>query len=257
MMQISTKSLFLGLMVSLALSAQSVQAVSVSTVGSFNDPLATNPKYFFNLTDNQDNDSTPVDLPISSVTDSVAYYGWGIDLVDSFITGNIIQSHFWFNGAGSVAGGAAASAPLGTAFSLGTFTYVNQQTVLSGGIVKIDFQMAINIDIDGVDVLLNPVEYRIEINNTREGGSNPADTARLISTPANIPFLLGGSQYLLTFNGFLPDGGSTYETEATLAEGGTTSAQIYATITAVPVPAAIWLMGSGLLALFGFARTKK
>ena len=36
-----------------------------------------------------------------------------------------------------------------------------------------------------------------------------------------------------------------------------TSAQIFATITAVPVPAAIWLMGSGLIALFGFARSKK
>jgi len=29
------------------------------------------------------------------------------------------------------------------------------------------------------------------------------------------------------------------------------------TISAVPVPAAVWLFGSGLLTLFGFARTRK
>jgi len=256
MMQTYTKSLLLGLMVVSALSIQPVQAVTVTTIGSFNDPTATNPLFFFNRTYNQDNAISPAHvLPsnLHSATDSVAYFGWGVDVKDSFLTGEIIQSHFWFNGAGSVAGGPAASAPLGTAFSLGSFTYTNEQTILSGGLVQIDFQMALNID--GLSLL--PVEYRLEIDNTTNYPSAAFDTARIISTPSNVPFLLNGSQYLLTFNGFSRDGGSTFETVANLAEGGQTSAQIFATITAVPVPAAIWLMGSGLLALFGFARTKK
>ena len=64
-------------------------------------------------------------------------------------------------------------------------------------------------------------------------------------------------QYLLTFNGFSRDGGLTFETAANLAEGQQTTAQIYGTLTAVPLPAAIWLMATGLLALTGFVRTKK
>lgn len=259
-MQTFCKSRLLGLLAMSVLGGQSAHAITISTIGSYNDPTATDPKYLFDLTYNQDDDATPVNLPISSSTDSVAYYGWGIDLVDSFAEQNLIQSHFWFNGAGSEDGGAAASVPLNTKFSLGTFTYVNEQTILTGGtnplkggIVQIDFQMAINID----GLLLDPIEYRIEINNTQEGFINPFDTARIISAPSDVTFMLGLSQYRLNFLGFTQDGGGSFPTYAELAEGGETSAQIYATITAVPVPAAVWLMGSGLLALFGFARTKK
>ncbi|MDQ1362520.1 MAG: hypothetical protein QG652_380 [Pseudomonadota bacterium] len=250
------KSLLYGLLAVSAFSAPTAQAVTVTTIGSFNDPTSTG--YLFDIDINQDDASTglspmPANVSKYSTTNSLAYYGWGIDVGQSLSTHTIIQSHFWFNGAGSVGGDPAAEVPLGTAFSMGLFTYTNEETILSGGIVNIDFQMAINVD----GLSLAPAEYRIRINNTLNGPSNPFDTAEIISTPASISFLLDGSPYLLTFNGFSRDGGENFETVAELGEGMRTTAEIYATITAVPAPAAIWLMGTGLLALAGFARTKK
>jgi hypothetical protein len=253
-MQACSKTLLLALTATAAISSQSVYAISVSTFGSFNQPLST--EFLFDRIYNQDDATSPAhNLPsnLNSPTNSVAYFGWGVDVVESVITQQVIQSHFWFNGAGSVAGGPAADAQLGTAFSLGSFTYTNEQTIFSGGVVGIDFQM--DIKMDGLSLL--PIEYRLEIDNTHNGLANSYDTARIIGTPTNMPFLLNGSQYLLTFNGFSRDGGSTFETMANLAEGGQTTAQIFATITAVPVPAAFWLMGSGLLVLSGFLRYKK
>ena len=256
MTRITTKPWLYGLFAVAVLGTQTVNAITVTTVGSFNDPTATS-AYFYNRTYNQDDVTNPAQsLPsnLQSTTNSVAYFGWGIDVKQSFATGQIIQSHFWFNGAGSVDGGSAATPALGSAFSLGTFTYTNQRTILSGGIVDIDFQM--NIDVGGMALI--PVEYRLQINNTTNNSRfNSNDTAQITASPSDVLFFMGGTQYLLAFNGFSRDGGLTFETMATLAEGYQTSAQIYGTLTAIPVPAALWLLSTGLLALFGFARTKK
>ena len=253
-MHASGKTFFLGLIAASALTSQSAYAVTVSAVGSFNDPTASS-MYFYNRIYNQDDVTSPArQLPnnLNSATDSVAYFGWGVDVAESFINRQIIQSHFWFNGAGSVDGGLAATVPYGSAFSLGSFTYTNEETILSGGIVNIDFQL--NINVDGYNLF--PVEYRLQIDNTSNQLPNSSDTARLTGIPDDISFMLGSNQYLLSFNGFSRDGGLTFENIATLPENAQTSAEIFATITAVPVPAAIWLMGSGLIALVGFARSK-
>lgn len=255
MMHTSCKTILLGLIAASALTSHSTYSATVSTVGSFNDPTASS-MYFYNRIYNQDDSASPAhSLPnnLNASTDSVAYFGWGVDVAESFVNRQIIQSHFWFNGVGSVDGGAAASVPYGSAFSLGSFTYTNEETILSGGIVNIDFQL--NINVDGFDLF--PVEYRLQIDNTSNQLANSSDTARLIGIADDISFMLGGNQYLLSFNGFSRDGGLTFESIATLPENQQTSAEIFATITAVPVPAAIWLMGSGLLALVGFARSKK
>ena len=244
-----------GILLSFSSCFQTATAASVQIVGSFNDPTASN-YFFFNRTYNQDNDGAPAkQLPNNLVTstDSVSYFGWGIDTRESFQNHQIIQSHFWFNGAGSVDGSSATTIAYGEAFSLGSFTYTNEETVLSGGMVEIDFQM--DIMFDGLDLL--PVEYRIGIDNT----SNPlADTASLLTYPESMLFTMGNTEYLLTFNGFSRDDGNTFETSATLPEDQQTTAEIFATITTttvVPVPAAVWLFGSGLLGLVGFAKRRK
>lgn len=233
------------------------QAALVQVNGSFNDQSATS-NYFFNRTYNQDNvtsPSKPIPSNLGMGTDSVAYFGWGIDVTDSIITGEIIQSHFGFNGTGSVAGGAEALALNGEAFSLGSFRYTNEQTNLSGGYVEVDFQM--DLTIDGVSLL--PIEYRIGIENTPNLESPDYDTATLTGTPADSSFWIGDTNYLLSFNGFSRDGGINFETTADLAEGFQTSAEIYATLTvaSVPVPAAVWLFGSGLIGLVGFAKRRR
>lgn len=255
MMYVSCRTLLTGLIAVSALTSHSLHAATVSAVGSFNDPSASS-MYFYNRIYNQDDATSPARrLPnnLGSTTNSVAYFGWGVDVEESFANRQIIQSHFWFNGVGSVDGGPAATVPFGSAFSLGSFTYTNEETILSGGIVNIDFQL--NINVDGYNLF--PVEYRLQIDNTSNQLPNSSDTARLIGMADDISFMLGGNPYLLSFNGFSRDGGLTFESIATLPENAQTSAEIFATITAVPVPAAIWLMGSGLLALAGFARSKK
>ncbi len=245
----------LGMAVLFLGSTQLSHAVTVQVVGSFNDQSASS-VYFYNRTLNQDDDAVPAQtLPSNaqSTTSSVGYFGWGIDVAESFQNLEIIQSHFWFNGIGSVDGGAAVDPLLGNPFSLGTFTYTNEQTILSGGLVEIDFAMDILVDGISITQGLAP-EYRIEIDNTRDGTLNPSDTARLIGLPGDISFFANNTNYLLSFNGFSRDGGATMEDTATLAEGAQTSAEIYATLTAVPLPASVWLFGIGLSALFGFVR---
>jgi len=247
-----------GIILSIIALSHIASAASVQVVGSFNDAAASD-YFFFNRTYNQDNDLDPdKTLPnnLVSSTDSVSYFGWGIDKRESFLNHQIIQSHFWFNGTGSVDGITPTTISYGEAFSLGSFTYTNQPTVLSGGMVEIDFQM--DIQLDGMGLL--PVEYRIGIDNTFNANNPSADTATLLSGPQNIAFAMDGADYLLTFHGFSRDSGLTYETFATLPEGQQTTAQIYASITnltPVPVPAALWLFGSGLIGLAGLARRKK
>jgi hypothetical protein len=238
--------------------SQIAAAATVQVVGSFNDATASE-YFFFNRTYNQDNDLNPgTSLPsnLQSSTDAVSYFGWGIDQRASFYNHQIIQSHFWFNGTGSVDGVTPTTISYGEAFSLGSFTYTNQPTVLSGGMVEIDFRM--DIQLNGMGLL--PVEYRIGIDNTYNASNPSSDTATLLSGPQNIAFAMDGADYLLTFHGFSRDSGLTFETFATLPEGEQTTAQIYASISAltpVPVPAALWLFGSGLIGLAGLARRKK
>jgi len=58
---------------------------------------------------------------------------------------------------------------------------------------------------------------------------------------------LGNSNYELTWAGSELGGGAKLNTPTTWTMQ----------VSAVPVPAAVWLFGSGLIALFGFARCKK
>lgn len=231
--------------------SQNISASTIQVIGSFSNPTSTG--YMYDQTFNQDNDPAPsqsMPANTNAVTDSVAYFGWGIDWRDSFINHHTIQSHFWFNGTGSVDGSTATTFTLGEAFSLGSFNYTNEQTVLSGGYVEIDFNM--NILVDGVPLI--PSTYRIGIDNTPNDSVPAYDTATLLSGPESILFYLDSAPYLLTFNGFTRDSGATFETYANLEEGAQTSAEIFATITAIPVPAAAWLFASGLLTLIGVSR---
>ncbi|HEY9050382.1 MAG TPA: choice-of-anchor K domain-containing protein, partial [Gammaproteobacteria bacterium] len=178
MKYVSCRTLLLGLIAASAFTSHSTHAATVSAVGSFNDPSASS-MYFYNRIYNQDDSASPTrQLPnnLGSTTDSVAYFGWGVDVAESFSNRQIIQSHFWFNGVGSEGGDPAASTSFGSAFSLGSFTYTNQPTILSGGVVNIDFQL--NINVDGYDLF--PVEYRLQIDNTSNQLPNSSDTARLI-----------------------------------------------------------------------------
>jgi len=243
------------LMLSFLCMGQSVNASTISVSGAFNNPVATD-YYFVNRTYNQDDETSPArHLPnnLNTTTDSVAYFGWGVNPYESYKQRQKIQSHFWFNGTGSVDGSNNTTPLIGEAFSLGSFTYTNEQTIFSGGYVEVNFSMDITID----DLELSPVGYTIGIDNTQNSSANPQDTINLLSSPDDLLFSLNNTQYRLTLNGFTRDGGQTFETSAVLPENMQTTAEIYGTFTVVPVPGAIWLFGSGFIFLAGCLRRQK
>lgn len=241
--------------------AAPASALTIDVSGMFSNPTVSDPSllaWYFQEINNQDNDASPsTTIPVNAnaPTDSVAYFGWGFDPLESFAAWDKIQSHFWFNGTGSVGGGSPVDISLGESFSLGQFVYTNEETLYSGGYVTIDF--GLNIAVNGS--ALDMAQYVIGIDNTPNVFAPYDDTAELLSGPMNINFTANSIEYLLTFDGFSRDGGNTFETYATLAEDAQTSAEIFATITQVtpvPLPAAAWLMLSGLGALIGFARNR-
>jgi hypothetical protein len=92
------------------------------------------------------------------------------------------------------------------------------------------------------------------------GGANINGTANL----SNIAYGGSNADLLALFNGGSGIQTMTYQftTPQSLTQLFTTSSSVTSTsfsgnITPVPVPAAVWLFGSGLLGLVGIARRKK
>lgn len=165
------------------------------------------------------------------------------------------SSSFAFDGVGSDYGETGFSASTGQAFSLGSFSYMNEATYFSRGVRGVDFSLAVEIDGDAIE--MREFTYMLEILNTPNKSSNPADFVSLLNNVNSQSILHDNVLYELEILGFSRDGGNTFENSTWADEGSGTSAEIYArfnTVSAVPVPAAVWLFGSGLLGLVAFAR---
>lgn len=211
------------------------KAVSLSgyVYGEFSHPLAgCADEYHINN----------ADLGHSSSSSSV--FSWGASRHSPY------GSQFSFDGASSDAHETDFSVSSGSAFSLGQFTYTNLPTRRSSSVEGIDFR--VNINLSGVG--WSSFDYSLSIDNTPNNGGNDADHVGLKNRPDDVFFDYAGQSYMLEVLGFSRDSGLTFEDYATVAERSSTTAEIYARVQVVPVPAAVWLFVSGGIALVSITR---
>ena len=165
------------------------------------------------------------------------------------------RHYFSFDGVGSNLGDPMGSTTTDNLFSMGSFTYYNAPT-RQDKVYGADFTIDIHISGYGDSALL----FKMITENTRDNNDPlaSADTVR-IANMADVatPFLFNvdGQEYLFQLMGFSRDGGQSFESYTTSLENTSTTAEIYGKITLVPLPAALWLLISGLLVL-GFVRRK-
>lgn len=194
-------------------------------------------------------------------------------------------NYFKFNGNASdtYQSGIYGSTTLDNLFSLGSFEYHNGKT-RQDNLTQVNFR--VDMGINGL-MQMNTgtfgsayLEFTMSMNNTNDN-NNPAASADSVwvsavnagmtmpdGTSIYIPYnfntgmdmIIGGEYYNFFLKGFSRDGGLTFESQATSLENETTTAEIFATITQVtpvPLPAAAWLMGSGLIGLIGLGYRRK
>ncbi|MBU1690038.1 MAG: THxN family PEP-CTERM protein [Gammaproteobacteria bacterium] len=157
-----------------------------------------------------------------------------------------------------------SSVELGAMFELGTLTHSNQLIYTDTSITNANLQLKLTLTGTG-SVTTGPFDYNFSIFESLNSGSCPTWQASMIpcddkisfsSAPMSQQFSLDGQLYWFNLLGFSKD-------RATISSGMITTEQmattqyLMANITAVPVPAALWLLGSGLLGLAGFARRKR
>jgi len=190
-----------------------------------------------------------------------------------------LQNSFVFNGnaSDSFNSGIYGATTLNNLFSIGAFDYHNAQTT-KDNIAAVNFR--VDMSIDGFMQMNTGIlgssylEFTMSIDNTNDSSDSlaSADSVWVSAvnvgmtmpdgTPVLMPYdfttgmdmLIGGNYYNFMLMGFSRDGGSTFESQATALENTTVNAEIFAMIsplTAVPVPAAFWLFGSGLMGLIG------
>ncbi len=211
------------------------QAAPYSVVGSFENPGFSDP---YSLSYLYNND--PVAL---------AEFGWGVNL-DSYAS-----SRFQFDGANGDASLPTTSPLL---INLGSFDYTNLETVLVGETVNVDLALTVDVLNFGQSIF----NYGLEVSNTDNTTSTAFDddSMRVVNTPDSLFFTAEGVDYELAMLGFSADGGNSFASVFDLAEASTLNLGIYAElnrISAVPVPAAVWLFGSALIGLAGITRRSK
>ncbi len=211
------------------------QATAYNIIGSFESPEFSDPyslSYLFNN-----------DEGIDASIPAVAKFGWGVNLT------SYQSSRFQFDGANGDTNLPTTSPLL---INLGSFSYTNLETVLVGETVTVD--LALTVDV--LDAWQTAFNYGLEVTNT-DNIAAEYDSMRVVSTPDSFFFSADGADYELAMLGFSVDGGNSFATDFELAEGRSLNMGIYAQldrVSAVPVPAAVWLFGSALIGLAGITR---
>lgn len=168
-------------------------------------------------------------------------------------------SRLGFDGLGSTHKPRFFSATIGTAFQIGELSWLNGTPGhYKTGVNALDMLLSLQL----TEGALSDFVFGINIENTRdEGRKGDPDHLKLVQGFGSFRFNFAGQDYSLDFLGLSIDRGASFTDRLSLDEGDKLKAGLYAVINtyepqAVPVPAAFWLFGSGLLALAGLARRR-
>lgn len=232
----------LGASVYFTVSAAQAASLDLGVFGTFQD-ISAGPQSSYVVHNND------------QVTDSLLRWG---------TTGAPYSSSFGFSGLGSQHKLSRVATQVGTPFQIGLFSWHNGTAGDDRmNVYGLDLGMSVFVGTNQVSDFV----FDMKIQNTAdEGKYGSPDRLKIYSGIDMYRFTVGGADYVLKMLGFSFDGGDSFTNMLTLDERGAMKAQFYAVIKpllappdpqAVPVPAAIWLLGSGLIGLAGVARRRR
>ena len=188
----------------------------------------------------------------------VAQFNWG---TGGEYPATSFDNQFTFDGVGSDPGESEWDVEEEIAFLLGDFDYRNGSTYNSTGVDGVDLNVMVSLS-SPINTDYSFSSFGFSITNTPNNTGNSTvdgDIVTLGNNTTGNSFTYAGTEYTLDILGFSQDSGNTFTYDFSSPEGETASAGLYGKISKtggaqVPEPATIFLLGSGMLGLFGYRK---